>query len=73
MLWFRDVHLINHQIKIIIYHFNLFVLDTSEEDLSETVRSVSSQMGNKEMSGFTLFAKEMRIKSIYEVFIFFKN
>lgn len=43
----------------------MYNLDTSEEDLSDTVRSVSSQMGNKEMSGFTLFAKGMRIKSIY--------
>jgi hypothetical protein len=43
----------------------LCILDVPEEDLSETVRSVSSQMGNKEMSGFTLFAKEKRIKSIY--------
>lgn len=42
----------------------MYILDNPEEDLSETARSVSSQMGNKEMSGFTLFAKEMRIKSI---------
>jgi len=41
-----------------------YILDTPEEDLSDTIRSVSSQMGNKEMSGFTLFAREMRIKSI---------
>lgn len=37
-----------------------------EEELSDTIRSVSSQMGNKEMSGFTLFAREMRIKIIQE-------
>lgn len=41
-----------------------YILDTPDEDLSDTIRSVSSQMGNKEMSGFTLFAREMRIKSI---------
>jgi len=41
-----------------------YILDISEEDLSETIRSVSSQMGNKEMSGFTLFAREIRTKSI---------
>ncbi|KAL5234739.1 hypothetical protein ACI65C_002149 [Semiaphis heraclei] len=40
--------------------------DIPEEDLSETIRSVSSQMGNKEMSGFTLFAREIRTKIIQE-------
>lgn len=30
-------------------------------------------MGNKEMSGFTLFAKEMRIKSIYIILILFEH
>ncbi|XP_060870701.1 PMS1 protein homolog 1-like isoform X3 [Metopolophium dirhodum] len=40
--------------------------DIPEEDLSDTIRSVSSQMGNKEMSGFTLFAREMRVKIIQE-------
>lgn len=39
--------------------------DIPVKNLSETARSVSSQMGNKEMSGFTLFAKETRLKSIY--------
>ncbi|XP_025201621.1 PMS1 protein homolog 1-like isoform X2 [Melanaphis sacchari] len=42
------------------------IRDVPEEDLSDTIRSVSSQMGNKEMSGFTLFAREMRIKIIQE-------
>ncbi|VVC37340.1 DNA mismatch repair protein, C-terminal,DNA mismatch repair, conserved site,High mobility group box [Cinara cedri] len=42
------------------------IRDISEEVLSETARSVSSQMGNKEMSGFTFFAKEMRIKILKE-------
>ncbi|XP_026817988.1 PMS1 protein homolog 1-like [Rhopalosiphum maidis] len=40
--------------------------DVPEEDLSDTIRSVSSQMGNKEMSGFTFFARETRIKIIQE-------
>lgn len=49
-----------------ILSLNLYyILAIPEEDLSDTIRSVSSQMGNKEMSGFTLFAREMRIKSIY--------
>jgi len=45
-------------------HNLYYILDIPEEELSETIRSVSSQMGNKEMSGFTLFAREMRTKSI---------
>lgn len=46
-----------------------YILDIPEEDLSETIRSVSSQMGNKEMSGFTLFAREIRTKSKYNIYI----
>lgn len=43
---------------------HLYIPDTPEEDLTETIQSVSSQMGDKEMSGFTLFARELRTKSI---------
>ncbi|XP_050546179.1 PMS1 protein homolog 1-like isoform X2 [Daktulosphaira vitifoliae] len=42
------------------------VRETPSENFSVTIQSVSSQMGNKEMSGFTLFAKEMRIKILRE-------
>lgn len=56
---------LNHFNILIKYKINLHLLVIPEEDINETAHSVSSQMGNKEMSGFTLFAKETRIKSIY--------
>ncbi|XP_050420572.1 PMS1 protein homolog 1-like [Adelges cooleyi] len=42
------------------------IQETARVNLSETIQSVSSQMGNREMSGFTLFAKKMRLKILNE-------
>ncbi|XP_025425614.1 PMS1 protein homolog 1-like isoform X2 [Sipha flava] len=40
--------------------------DVPGVELSKTIQCVSSQMGNKEMSGFKIFAKELRIKILQE-------
>lgn len=61
--------LVSFLVYKIIIQINLYISDKPEEDLTETIRSVSSQMGDKEMSGFTYFARELRTKSIIIYYI----
>jgi len=59
-MYYSFVFIYNYTVIIPLIYISVIPV----EDLNDTARSVSSQMGNKEMSGFTLFAKEMRILSI---------